>query len=277
MNELSISHLFKSVLNNIYPDSEIDAIIRSLDFYRKDFNVNDTEFKKLIDTCIIDLKQYKPLQYILGVSYFWDRYFKVNEHTLIPRPETEELILWIQKDFINSLNQNFAIIDIGTGSGCIPIILKSIFLNANVYGMDVSKAALEVAQANDNSQKIQWIEDSILQPASNASYHNKFDIIVSNPPYITLDEKSAMEENVLSYEPNIALFVSNNDPLQFYRSILLFAKKYLKNNGSVFLELNPIYALATEELFKASGFKTLLKKDMQGKLRMLRATHVPLL
>lgn len=270
----TIHQQLQSELSDLYPASEIAAFAQLIQYYITDFNIPTAAISNLQYELIQQLKSHKPIQYILGVSYFWNRYFRVNEYTLIPRPETEELIYWIKETFQNKQPPN-NIIDIGTGSGCIAISLQEgVFPNAKVQGMDVQMGAIDIATNNDIENKIEWIQDSILDWKQDEHYKAGYDLIVSNPPYITLHEKADMEKNVLAYEPNIALFVSNNDPLQFYKSILAFADQYLTTDGSVFMELNALFANETAELFSQNGYKTILKKDMQSKWRMLQAIRI---
>lgn len=269
----TIHQQLQSELSDLYPANEIAAFAQLIQYYITDFNIPTAAISNLQYELIQQLKSHKPIQYILGVSYFWNRYFKVNEYTLIPRPETEELIYWIKETFQNKQSPH-NIIDIGTGSGCIAISLQGVFPNAKVQGMDVQMGAIDMAANNDVENKIEWIQDSILDWKQDEHYKAEYDLIVSNPPYITLHEKADMEKNVLAYEPNIALFVSNNDPLQFYKSILAFADQYLTTDGSVFMELNALFANETAELFSQNGYKTILKKDMQSKWRMLQAIRI---
>lgn len=235
--------------------------------FNQRIDINETEFVNIVD----QLHTNKPIQYTLGYEWFYNLKLKVNEHVLIPRPETEELVRWIL-DFLKEENLNKPVlIDLGTGSGCIPIILKKQYPLAQVNALDISEKAIELAKENafDHAAEIQFIVDDILQPKQ--TYDYTFDVIISNPPYITIDEKEEMHDRVLSFEPSLALFVTNNDPLQFYKSILLFAKQYLSPNGAIFLELNRDYGEATESLFQQAGFATSLRKDMYGNTRMLMA------
>ena len=212
----------------------------------------------------------KPIQYILGKAWFMGNELMVNEHVLIPRPETEELVEWIIS-YASIINKSLSILDIGTGSGCIPIALKLALPNCIVTGLDISKEALAVAQNNAKNLNapIHWVEKDIL---NTAALETSYDIIVSNPPYIPLREKKNMQEQILNFEPSIALFVSNEDPLIYYRVIAKIGKQNLSKNGQLFFEIhydqgNSILALLDELNYHAE-----LRKDSFGKNRMIRAS-----
>jgi len=198
-----------------------------------------------------------------------DFVFEVNQHVLIPRPETEELIRWIlsreDKAKIKS------ILDIGTGSGCIPIILANSLTNAKVTSIDISKTALEVAKRNavKNNVDINFLQDDILQTKV---LEENYDIIVSNPPYVRESEKTAMNNNVLKFEPEIALFVTDKDPLIFYRHIASLAIRSLKTDGILYFEINQYLGAALCKILDDLGFENIeLRKDMYGADRMIRA------
>jgi release factor glutamine methyltransferase len=212
---------------------------------------------------------HEPLQYILGYAYFYELKFKVNKSVLIPRPETEELArLIVQREKANS---SLNIIDIGTGSACIAISLKHHLPQSKVWALDISPEALEVAKKNasDNKVDIQFVQDDIRD--SKCKFENqKFDVIVSNPPYIKEDEKPAMHSNVLHYEPELALFVPNQNALLFYKAILVFAKVNLAENGRIYFEINEALGKEMKELCLSFGFQNVeLQKDMQDKDRIL--------
>ncbi len=233
--------------------------------------VDDTRLNDMI----VQLTTQKPLQYILGYEWFYNHKLFVNEHVLIPRPETEELVRWILDTIKTEQFITPSILDIGTGSGCIPVVLKKEILRAEVAALDISQAALDVAKQNAMTYAltIDFMQGDILDP--NFTTGKNFDIIVSNPPYITTPEKADMEERVLAFEPDQALFVTNNDPLQFYKAILLFSEKYLASNGTIFLELNRDYGLQTKQLYDEAGYVTALRQDMYGNPRMLMAKKRP--
>jgi release factor glutamine methyltransferase len=212
----------------------------------------------------------KPIQYILGKAWFMGNELMVNEHVLIPRPETEELVEWIIS-YANIMNKTLSIIDIGTGSGCIPIALKLALPLFSLTGLDISKEALAVAEINANNVKasIEWIEQDIL---NTAALDNTYDIIVSNPPYIPIREKANMQEQVVGFEPSIALFVSNEDPLIFYKAIAKMAKQNLSTNGQLFFEIHYDQGKAILALLDELNFHAELRQDSYGKNRMIRAS-----
>lgn len=217
------------------------------------------------------MKNENPIQQILGKADFYGLKFYVNEHVLIPRPETEELV-----DLIIKENKDFnpAILDIGTGSGCIPISLRKNIPNAMVSSIDVSEKALEVAKKNAewNQVEINFILDDILNPSKEIA-PNSFDIIVSNPPYIRISEKEEMSNNVLKYEPHLALFVYNDDPLLFYKKIADVALKGLKPQGKIYFEINENFGAECKQMLENKGFKNVvLVKDLSNKNRILRGS-----
>ena len=219
-----------------------------------------------------DLLKNKPLQYIIGETEFCDLKFKVNESTLIPRPETSELVTKIVNGQQTTDNRQISILDIGTGSGCIAISLAKHIAGSKVYAIDISEKALEVAKGNaiSNNVDVTFIHDDILSLRNNID--TKFDIIVSNPPYVRELEKAEMRDNVLNWEPHTALFVSDNDPLIFYRTILEFAKTHLNENGEVWFEINEYLGKEMTELCKAMGFSDVeIHKDFRGKERVILA------
>ncbi|NML23164.1 peptide chain release factor N(5)-glutamine methyltransferase [Pseudoflavitalea sp. G-6-1-2] len=220
-----------------------------------------------------ELIRHRPVQYVLHESWFHGLRFYVNEHVLIPRPETEELVNLIIEDHSNAASA-LRIIDIGTGSGCIPISLKHNLPQATIYACDVSAGALEVAgkNAKDLGTAIQFIQQDILD-ATLWQQLPEVDIIVSNPPYIPESDQSSMHTNVLEYEPHLALFVSNEDPLTFYRAIAELAQTKLARSGTVYAEIHEDLGPATMQLFSQYGFaQTQLIRDMQGKDRMIKAS-----
>lgn len=231
-------------------------------------NISEDHFKQ-IDTYTQELKTSKPIQYILGETEFYDLTFKVNEHTLIPRQETEELVHAI----INENQQKgLHILDIGTGSGCIPISLAKNLTNAHVSSADISAKAIEKAKENAllNQVDISFYHRDILN-WKNYDW-DQFDIIVSNPPYVTEAEKSKMEKNVLDHEPHTALFVSDHDPLIFYRTIAELALQYLKKNGKLYFEINESLGNEMLELLEKYKFENIrLMADINGKNRMVSA------
>ena len=235
------------------------------------FEDKGTQDREVIDQDIKALNEGKPIQYITGFEYFYDRKFKVNKDVLIPRPETEELVDWVVQDF-KSITTSLSCLDVGTGSGIIPVILKSKFPSWKLTAIDASKEALEVAKVNakDSALDISFLKQDFLDP--NADWAEVFDLIISNPPYIGLEESVKMKSNVLDHEPKMALFAET--PLLFYERICVFAKTKLSQQGSVYVELNEFYAEQCKALFLENFESVELRKDLQGKLRMLRARRL---
>ncbi len=232
--------------------------------------LDETEFRHIVN----QLKTHKPIQYILGYEWFGHLQLKVDERVLIPRPETEELVYWIKEeiDFIerNQADKRIQVLDIGTGSGCIPIWLKSKCPRIEMKAMDISNGALEIALENSDRYDvgIEFLQADILDDT--LRLNNRFDIIVSNPPYITTDEKKEMEANVIDFEPDIALFVNNQDPLQFYKAIFHFAQAHLTEVGVLFFEVGKQHASNVKNYFEQQGLHTELRNDMYGNERMLK-------
>lgn len=242
------------------------------------------------------LLAHKPVQYVLHEAWFYGMAFYVDENVLIPRPETEELVAWVLEEagsrkyeventkpedggpgnegssYIVPPTSYLGILDIGTGSGCIPISLKKKLPQANVYACDVSEQALAVAAKNAATLQtpVQFLQADFLNTGTWTSLP-AVDIIVSNPPYIPHHNESSMLQNVLAYEPHLALFVPNEDPLVFYEAIARFAKEKLSPGGSIFVEIHEDLGAQTKALFESNGFKAEVKKDFQGKNRMVKA------
>lgn len=283
MNLKSLQDYFRQELNPLYESEEVDVFFfwiletcfqcKKIEFVLgKDKIVSAADSEKW-SQYIDALKRYEPIQYLLGTSNFYGLDFKVNQHTLIPRPETEELVAWMLKDIANS-NTNLSdlkILDIGSGSGCIPITLAKHLPLAKIVSMDVSESALELAQQNavSNGVEVDFILQNIL---ALDRFPNAFDIMVSNPPYVRNSEKKDMKTNVLEYEPSLALFVSDEDPLIFYRKIATLAYQNLNKDGLLYFEINQYLAQETHDLLEKIGFKNIeLKNDFRGNPRMMRA------
>lgn len=285
------SHFFNS-LKNCQEEQEIESFFFILTEYlhnlkrvdvalNPNFELSDDEVEKW-NTILAQLQQDKPIQYITGEAWFYSLKFEVNENTLIPRPETEELVEWILNSSITQHPTPNTILDIGTGSGCIPIALKANLPQANVFAIDVSEKALEVAKRNAelNKVEINFIQANILEvedlsklQTSNFKLPTNFDIIVSNPPYVRNLEKQEIKKNVLDYEPHLALFVEDTDALLFYRKIAQLAIKNLLPNGLLFFEINQYLGKETVELLQNLGFKNIeLKKDIYGNDRMVKCS-----
>jgi release factor glutamine methyltransferase len=309
---------FNNQLSDIYPQTEIDSfffllIEKEVGFKRIDLVLNSefvipesklTHFKNVVSR----LKNQEPIQYILGETEFYGLPFKVTKDTLIPRPETEELVEWIlneiqekrekRKEKLNiSLSadeQPLTILDIGTGSGCIPISLAKNLPNATITSIDISCEAIKIAKKNAelNNVLIDFIEQDILKTNSlnfimnevkqsvsknerifskNSDNDTQFDIIVSNPPYVRELEKAEIKPNVLENEPHVALFVDDHTPLVFYSKIADLAKKHLKKKGVLYFEINQYLGKETIEMLTEKGFTTELKKDLFGNDRMTKS------
>lgn len=215
------------------------------------------------------LLRHTPVQYVLGESWFCGMKFFVNPHVLIPRPETEELVSWIRDE-----GRTGSILDIGTGSGCIAISLARLVPSAAITAIDVSDDALQAARKNADSLQaaVSFQQLDFLQE-HNWNHLPVFDTIVSNPPYIRRSESGDMNRNVLDHEPHIALFVPDNDALLFYRKIHAFGRMHLAEGGNIFLEINEALGPETVSLFSSPGYITELRKDMQGKYRMLKVSR----
>ena len=276
------THFFDS-LKNSQDEQEIESFFFILTEYlhnlkrvdvalNPNFELSEEEVEKW-NAILAQLLQEKPIQYITGEAWFYGLQFEVNENTLIPRPETEELVEWIiesQKSKVQS--QKLEILDIGTGTGCIPISLKANLLQANVSAIDISEKALEVAKRNVASNKVEinFIQTNILEVEDLNQF---FDIIVSNPPYVRNLEKQEIKKNVLDFEPHLALFVEDTDALLFYRKIAQLALKNLTPDGLLFFEINQYLGKETVELLQNLGFKNIeLKKDMYGNDRMIKCS-----
>lgn len=223
------------------------------------------------------LLQHKPIQYIIGEAPFFGLTLNVSPDVLIPRPETEELVDWIQQTIKTQFapDQTIALLDIGTGSGCIAVALNQLLPNLAVTATDISRNALAIAQLNAQKyhQTIQFIGADILD-TNQYSLFNTYDIIVSNPPYIGADEKDSLDANVLNYEPHLALFVPANNVLLFYDAILQFAQQHLNPNGWLFFETHQNYAQQTANLAEQYGFcNTQIKLDINGNARMIRCAR----
>ncbi len=212
------------------------------------------------------LQSGKPMQHILGKAYFLDLEVEVNEHTLIPRPETEELVDYARMLFPK--DAVISILDVGTGSGCIPIALAQYFNNATVQAIDISKQALQVAQRNAKKYMANVLFTNMDALVEMPTF--KMDLLISNPPYIAPSEKAMMHKNVLNFEPELALFVPEENPLLFYKRLKAIADAQLKEKGCVLLEINPLYAEDTLALF-FKEYTAILIKDMQGKQRFVKA------
>ncbi|MCO4294488.1 peptide chain release factor N(5)-glutamine methyltransferase [Solitalea sp. MAHUQ-68] len=224
-----------------------------------------------VEMVLEELLTGKPVQYVLGETEFYGYKIKVNQDVLIPRPETEELVHWILADQKRNSNHNIQLLDICTGSGCIPVALKKHLPNAKVSGLDISYDALKMAMQNAvlNKAEVHFYQQDILKSETNP--HREFDVIVSNPPYVRHLEKEKMHKNVLDFEPHLALFVEDGDPLLFYRTIAQFAAKTLKSGGLLYFEINEAYGAETKLEMEKAGFVQIeIRKDLYDKDRMVK-------
>jgi release factor glutamine methyltransferase len=288
-NSLMLLKSYKSIflqeLSPLYDEKEIESFFYIVleSFHNKkriDLALNpemEMDAVQLLrwESVLSDLKKEKPIQYILGETEFYGLPFLVNENTLIPRPETEELVEWIisnnegLRQAQSDKSAKLKILDIGTGSGCISISLAKNLPDAQVAAIDVSEKALATAYKNAEINKVEvnFILENILETEV---LDEKYDIIVSNPPYVRNLEKQEIKSNVLQYEPHLALFVEDNDALLFYRKIATLAKKNLSENGKLYFEINQYLGKETVRLLEGMDFKNvILKKDVYGNDRMI--------
>jgi len=278
---------YKRMLKDTYDTNEIEAI--TLLVINEICNLSKAKIKAFPETeipverseklnhILEELKTGKPVQYILGKTEFYGLPFYVNPSVLIPRPETEELVEWVLESVGTRQSAVGSILDIGTGSGCIAVSLKKNLPGFKVSAIDISEQALQIAASNAvlNNVDIEFINDDILNPKSHISHlTSHISIIISNPPYVTLHDKTQMHANVTDFEPHTALFVPENDPLLFYKAIADFATTNLTENGLLFFEINESYGEETVDFLNNKGFKNIeLRKDMSGRDRMVRAVN----
>lgn len=269
----------RSELSGCYDIREIEGMTRIIfedvllwqpvDIVMRDGEQLPEFFDSRLASIITRLKQHEPLQYILGKARFHGHSFAVTPATLIPRPETEQLVDMIVDE---NRGSDLAVLDIGTGSGCIAISLARALKFAQVTATDVSPDALAVAQHNATALKtrVRFLEQDILTCSAPSQ---AWDIIVSNPPYITEQEKATMERNVLDYEPHSALFVPNDDPMLFYRPIAAYASRSLKNGGRLYLEINRAMAQQVSDILRQAGLSNIhIHNDFNGNNRFITAT-----
>lgn len=282
-NELgSAVDYFKSELASFYNKSELESMLYIL--FQHYFGITKTDIvinkdRKLSESDLLlviyavkALKKYKPLAYIIGEWEFFGLSFFVNEHVLIPRPETEELVQLIINDYDNHPLNN--ILDIGSGSGCIALSLKHHFKNATVAAWDISDEALKVIDKNAKNLQLE-IQIHKINALSNPDLNVKYDVMVSNPPYIMNKEQAQMHLNVLDYEPHLALFVPDENPLLFYEKIADIAVKHLTENGSLYVEINERFGEEVALLFNKKGFnKVEIYKDINNKNRIVKAVLI---
>jgi len=308
MTLLELKTEFLDTLTPLYPKEEVLSFYKLLIDYKLNLSkvdialnpnqiISQTNLNSFSEA-LAALKTEKPIQYIIGRTEFYGLAFYVNQQVLIPRPETEELVEWIISDRRQETGdgrqkKTINILDIGTGSGCIAISLAKNLADASVYAIDISEKALQIAKQNAvlNKVSIEFIEHDILNPNAIQTpntleeNHNsviqgeaknlKYDLIISNPPYVRQSEKKAMQKNILENEPHLALFVENDNPLLFYDRIADFAKENLTKNGKLYFEINQYLGQETVALLQDKGFITIeLKKDLFGNDRMVRANFI---
>ncbi len=273
----------KKLLQNLYDSREANQVLlilaeENLSHYNK-LNFRDFNFslnKKDVETLSLGIQRLingEPIQYIVGKAWFYDMEFKVNSSVLIPRPETEELVHWIIQDW---KNKKVNVLDIGTGSGCIPLALAKNLDLAEVDAIDVSEEALQLAKlvGAELALDVNFRCINILDSEQREEL-GTYDVIVSNPPYIPNNERSEMNDRVLNYEPHLALFVDDEDPLIFYREIIDFALSHLNTGGKLYFECNEFNAEKVKALLVGHGFEDIeLRLDLQGKNRMIRASFM---
>ncbi len=300
---LKILPLLRNTLSPLYDERERNAIIEMLvegvcGWTRNDYLMHrtdtlDADIRLRLMSCAVELAQGIPVQQVLGYAEFMGRKFKVNRDTLIPRPETAELVNWVINDIVQVFHSPVrSIVDIGTGSGCIAVTLALKFKDINISATDLSTAALKVAKANAESlgaKNIDFIHMDILKPEDDLNIHQdihnpdetyslsapryeRHDIIVSNPPYVCESEAKDMSATVLDHEPHMALFVPDCDPLLFYRAIARYGKQHLNHRGVLYLEINENFGTEVRLLLDQSGYTDIIvRQDMYEKNRMVRA------
>ena len=281
---VAIERQFLNDLADLYDSNEVKHILFLLlehrmgwtktDYLLHKKNTLNEEDSAWLATALQSLKAAKPVQYITGHTWFMGMKLAVNDAVLIPRPETEELVDLIINNYRHHSQRPLRILDIGTGSGCIAIALKKAFPLSSTYALDISKEALQVARQNAESQStnIEFINADILEWDTYFQPEQQFDIVVSNPPYITVDEQADMHRNVLAHEPHLALFVEGGAPLLFYMHIAAFAMEHLQSQGNLYFEINRSYGQQVCELLQKKGFDHVqLHQDMHGADRMVQA------
>jgi release factor glutamine methyltransferase len=273
---------FNHSLKNLYDEKEIMQFLYMLFQHRLDWNkadlhlnrdtILDEEIVSYFNEALGQLSQNKPIQYIIGVTDFLGARIKVNPSVLIPRPETEELVSLIISDLKNINIASLSLLDIGTGSGCIAIAIKQQYQELDVHACDISEDALELAGINAaiNHCDISFTRTDILDTVSGPL--PQVSIIVSNPPYVRESDKIMLNQNVIGYEPHVALFVDDSDPLRFYKAIVAFALSHLIKPGMLYFEINELYGSQIKELLENNGFSEVaIFKDMSGKNRIIKA------
>lgn len=279
MNAAEYYKSFRSQLEAIYDpresDNITDWIFENIGGLKRWQRTQDQQLSKVVMDQLLHalqlLLQHTPVQYVLHEAWFYKRKFWVDENVLIPRPETEELVEWIISEYLEEKSP-ISILDIGSGSGCIPISLRLELPQSRVTSVDISKSAINIAHKNASllSADVDFKEVDFLNELLWKDL-GKYNVIVSNPPYIPQSEKQMLAKNVTDFEPSIALFVPDEDPLIFYKKIALFAKTHLHHSGKVFVEVHENYCAETLNIFESAGFNAKQKNDLFGKERMIQA------
>lgn len=277
VNEMMIR--FSDKLNDVFIDREKRQIAKMFMMHYMDQDGTDLllnknqevpeEVVQQLELAVAKINSGKPVQYVLGYMYFYDLKLKVDHRALIPRPETEELANWICEVW---KNRSPKVLDVGTGTGCIALAVKDNVPKSNVFGVDVIQNALDLAKENAERLNLDVKFDFANALNLHSYSHYKWDVIISNPPYIPLEEKEEMKDHVTDYEPDTALFVPNNNPLLFYKAISLYARDHLVPKGSLFFEVHENMAKEVEEVLNSYGFTQVeIRQDLQGKDRMIHA------
>jgi release factor glutamine methyltransferase len=273
---------YKEKLNGIYDEKEIENIFYLICDYQHKWSRVEVKLNKyrlseselLMHRAIVKrLQKKEPIQLIIGETEFYGLPFKITQDTLIPRPETEELVDLILKEYANSNHTQIKVLDIGTGTGCIPIAIKKVKPHFKVTAIDVSEDAIAVAKENAilNQTDVNFMVTDVLK--NKIPVKELQDVIVSNPPYVLESDKLLMNDNVLNYEPHLALFVDDDNPLLFYEKIVQIANDLLDVNGKLFFEIHENYGFETKQLLEQNNFFNVkVVKDMQGKDRMVFGT-----
>jgi release factor glutamine methyltransferase len=270
----------RNELRETYSENEINEFIKLIFWEIRDYSFTDICLKQeeiltdeeqgKVKTMVSKLKNSEPVQYVLGRMEFYGMILHVNSDVLIPRPETEDMVQWIISE---QRTLPGVIMDIGTGSGCIALALKKAFLSSTVLGSDISEKSIKIAQENSkrNSLDVHFFTSDILNWRGTGNWM-KTDIIVSNPPYVTEVEKIHLRKNVIDFEPFLALFVPDRDPLLYYRCIAEFSIVWLNKGGQLYFEINELYGYDVVRMLAGMGFSEIeLRKDFRGKDRMIRA------
>ena len=275
-----VERCFLDTLKELYPEEEIRSFFlmlceaflgwdRVAYLLHRGETINQSDLLRF-HWALEDLKRHRPIQHIVGYTDFCDCRIKVNGNVLIPRPETEEMVGYLVSRF---KVQGSSVLDLCTGSGCIAIALKKKMPWCSVTAVDISADALDMAKKNaaDNGADVEFIQGDVLSGGWQSAVGGRWNLIVSNPPYITESEKTTMQANVLDYEPQQALFVPDDDPLLFYRSIASFAKQHLTEDGLLAMEINEKFGQETLQMLRDYGFSAELHKDFRGKDRFVTA------